>query len=151
MNFLNTFRGRLLLILLFMLAATIGVQYFLNYRTQQQSNDLRQLQNRALVAAIAMGSNSLTSNEDRVADLVDRSSQTILDPETKGLIKDIIIIDNQWRVTDSLNPDYLPVTGENGEVIYKNLADLKDLPPLMEGRRLGEDLQHFPNARTEEN
>jgi signal transduction histidine kinase len=151
MNFLNTFRGRLLLILLFMLAATIGVQYYLNYRTQQQSNDLRQLQSRALVAGIAMGANSITSNEDRVADIMDRSSQTFLDPETKALISDIIIIDNLWHVTDSLNEDYLPVAGDNGELIYKNLSDLKDLPPLMEGRRLGEDLDHFPNARTDQN
>ena len=151
MNFLNTFRGRLLLILLFMLAATIGVQYYLNYRTQQQSNDLRQLQSRALVAGIAMGANSITSSEDRVADIMDRSSQTFLDPETRALISDIIIIDNFWHVTDSLNDDYLPVAGDNGELIYKNLSDLKDLPPLMEGRRLGDDLQHFPNARTDQN
>jgi signal transduction histidine kinase len=178
-----------------MLMATIGLQYFLNYRTQQQNNDLRQLQSRALVAGIAMGANSLTSDEDRIADIMDRSSQTFLDPETKALIRDIIIIDNQWRVTDSLNEDYLPryesdadqnanvnssfsgngnasnsasnanarpssnqpkaSPSANSEtpqkITYKNLSDLKDLPPLMEGRRLGDDLQHFPNARTEEN
>lgn len=151
MGFLNTFRGRLLLILLFMLGATIGVQYLLNYQTQQQNNDLRQLQSRALVAGIAMGANSLTSSEDRVADVMDKSSQTFLDSATRAAIRDIIIIDSQWRVTDSLNDDYLPVTNDAGEVIYKNLMDLKDLPPLMEGRRLGDDLQHFPNVRTDQN
>jgi len=150
MGFLNTFRGRLLLILLVMLIATIGVQYLLNYRTQQQNNDLRQLQSRALVAGIAMGSNSLTS-EDRVADIMDRSSQTFLDPATKALIRDVIVIDSQWNITDSLNKEYLPTTGENGQNVYKKLSDLTDLPPLMEGRRLGDDLKYFPNAHTERN
>lgn len=150
MGFLNTFRGRLLLVLLVMLIATIGVQYYLNYRTQQDNNDLRQLQSRALVAGIAMGSNSLTS-EDRVSDIMERSSQTVLDPATRAMIRDVIVIDNQWNVTDSLNDEYLPTTGENGENIYKKLSDLTDLPPLMEGRRLGDDLKYFPNARTDQN
>ncbi|MGH7784786.1 MAG: HAMP domain-containing protein, partial [Candidatus Binatia bacterium] len=149
-GFLNTFRGRLLLILLVMLIATIGVQYYLNYRTQQENNDLRQLQSRALVAGIAMGSNSLTS-EDRVSDIMERSSQTVLDPATRAIIRDVIVIDNQWNVTDSLNDEYLPTTGEDGENIYKKLSDLTDLPPLMEGRRLGDDLKYFPNARSDQN
>jgi signal transduction histidine kinase len=153
MGFLNTFRGRLLLILLVMLVATIGVQYYLNYKTQQDNNNLRQLQSQALVAGIAVGFNSLTSSrdEDNVANLIDRSGQSFIDPSTRALIKDVIIIDNEWRVRDSLNEEYQPTTGDNDEVIYKNLSDLQDLPPLMEGKRLGDDLKYFPNARTAQN
>jgi len=63
MTFLNTFRGRLLLILAFLLITTLGVQYYLNLLTQRQNNDLREAQTRALVAGIAIGSNGITSSE----------------------------------------------------------------------------------------
>ncbi|MEP7077295.1 MAG: ATP-binding protein [Acidobacteriota bacterium] len=153
MGFLNTFRGRLLLILLVMLAATIGLQYYLNLRTQQESLALRRIQSQALVAGTAIGFTSLTSSrdEDRVEDLLDRPGQSFIDPETRAQIIDVIIIDNQWRVRDAVNDDYEPTISEKGEAVYKNLSDLKNLPPLMEGSRLGDDLKYFPNIRTDLN
>ncbi len=151
MNFFNTFRGRLLLILTFMLVATLGVQYYLNLLTQRENEELRQLQSQALVAGIAVGSNSLTSNEDRVEDLIKQTEQSFLDVSSKERIKDIIIIDNNWQVVDSLNVDYQPTEGEHGEAVYRKLAELKDLPPLMEGSRLGADLVNFPNGKTSDN
>lgn len=150
MNFFSTFRGRLLLILVITLVATLGVQYYLNYLSQQENIRLRDAGHQALVAGIAVGTTSLTSDE-RVSELIDREGQTFLDEEIRGRIRDIIIIDNQWRISDSLNIDYLPTEGPNGELIYRNLSELTDLPPLMEGARLGSDLQYFPNRRTDEN
>ena len=82
MGFFNTFRGRLLLILLVLLVAILGVQYYVNLRTQQENEQLRELQTRALVAGIALGFNSLTSRSDSVSDLIDRPGQTYLDAET---------------------------------------------------------------------
>jgi signal transduction histidine kinase len=149
MGFFNTFRGRLLLILLVLLVAILGVQYYVNLRTQQENEQLRELQTRALVAGIALGFNSLTSRSDSVSDLIDRPGQTYLDAETKARIKDILVIDNNWRVWDALSDDYAPTSGDNNEPIYKNLSDLTDLPPLIEAKRLGEDVQHFPNATTD--
>ncbi len=146
MRFFNTFRGRLLLILLLMLVATLGVQYYLNLLTQKENDVLREAQTQALVAGITLGFNSLTSNDLRVQDLVDQTDQTYFDSATKDRIKDIIIIDDGWQVTDSLDPDYLPIYDANNTVTYKHLNDLAGLPPLMEGSRLGEDLQRFPNA-----
>ena len=150
MNFFSTFRGRLLLILVITLVATLGVQYYLNYLSQQENIRLRDAQAQALVAGIAVGTTSLTSDE-RVSELIDREGQTFLDDETMNRIRDIIIIDNQWRISDSLNDNYLPTEGPDGELIYRNLSELTDLPPLMEGARLGSDLQYFPNRRTDEN
>ena len=43
-DFFRTFRGRLLLILAFLLVATLGVQYYLNLRTQNENNNLRAMQ-----------------------------------------------------------------------------------------------------------
>ncbi|HMQ03767.1 MAG TPA: HAMP domain-containing sensor histidine kinase [Pyrinomonadaceae bacterium] len=146
MNFFNTFRGRLLLILALLLIATIAVQFYLNYLTQQESIYLRDTQARALVAGIVLGTAGLTAREERVTDLIDRPGQTYLDEVTRPRILDVIIIDNQWRVSDSLAPDRWPTRNDNGGLSYRMLWELDDLPPLMEARRLGEDLKYFPNT-----
>lgn len=151
MSFFNTFRGRLLLILVFLLVATLGVQYYLNLVTQNENNDLREAQTQALVAGITLGFTSIPLKDLRVQDLVDDKDKTYFDEATKERIKDIIIIDNNWQVTDSLNPDYLPTSNDANEIAYKKLGELSGLPPLMEGTRLGGDLSQFPNRRIEDN
>lgn len=149
-HFFNTFRGRLLLILALMLIATLGVQYYLNLLMQEENNELRDLQAKALVSGFAAGAYSLTGNE-RIKDLLDQPDQQFLDQPSKERIRDIIIIDNEWRISDSLNEDYLPTVSDNDEEIYRNLTDLTDLPPLMESERLGNDLMKFPNRQSPEN
>ena len=150
MNFFKTFRGRLLLILALLIVATLGVQFYLNYLTQQENINLRDAQAQALVSGFAVGAYSLTG-DDRVKDLVEQPGQRFVDDSSRERIKDIIIIDNEWRISDSFNEDYLPTTGDSEETVYRKLSDLTDLPPLMEGGRLGDDLQHFPNMKTATN
>jgi signal transduction histidine kinase len=111
--------------------------------TQAENADLREDQEAAIVAGVTVGFAAITSQDERVSDIIAKPG--LLDAEAQKRIRDIIIIDNNWRVTDSLDRDYLPVYDENKNVVYKNLADLNDLPPLMEGDRLGPDLAHFPN------
>lgn len=150
MKFLNTFRGKLLVILALLLVATLGFQYYVNYITEQQNKDLRESQERTIVAAISLGFRSITST-DRMQDLIDAPGQTFLDNDSKRRIKDIIVIDDKWQVTDSLNPDYLPSSDDSDAIVYKKLGDLTDLPPLMEEGRLGDDLASFPNRRNDGN
>src|SRR3954471_17409317 len=135
MEFLNTFRGRLLLVLTLLLISTLGVQYYLNLRTQRENSALREIQEQTVVAGIALGFTSMTSKEDRLQDLIDEPGQTFLDDAAKERIRDIIIIDENWQVVDSLDPDLLPVSDDNDNVQYKKLSDLKDLPPLLEEKR----------------
>lgn len=134
------------MILLFMLVATLGVQYYLNLITEKQNDRLRELQARALSAGYALGMVSLTSEHDRIQDLLGQPDQTYLDEDARQRVRDILIIDNNWRVTDSLSDAYIPTTGEDGSTVYKKLSDLTDLPPLMEKERLGSDIANFPNA-----
>ncbi len=150
MRFFNTFRGRLLLILAVLLVATISVQFYLNLKTQAENNDLREAQEQAIVAGFAVGISSITSPE-RVQYLIDQPGQTFLGQTARLRIRDIIVIDSTWMIADALNPEYLPTTGENDEVISRPLKSLTDLPPLMEGPRLGPDLAQFPNRKTEAN
>ena len=150
MNFLNTFRGRLLLILAFLLVATLSVQFYLNLVTQGENSDLSEAQTRALVAGITIGSNGITSSE-YIEDLIKRDDQTFFNETVADRIKDVIIIDNNWNINDSMSPKYAPRTDDSGVAVYTKLSDVTDLPPLMEGKRLGNDLSNFPNRKTELN
>jgi signal transduction histidine kinase len=151
MNFFNTFRGRLLLILAVLLVATIGFQYYLNLQTQADNNARREAQFRSLIAGMNLGFRSLTLRDIYVEDLFNETDQGYFDQETKDGIRDILVIDSTWQVTDSLSPNYQPTYDEKGAVVYKKLGDLTDLPPLMEGARLGDDLKNFPNRKSETN
>ena len=144
MRFLSTFRGRLLLILAIMLIATLGVQYYLNVVTQRENEARREEEEQMIFAVVALGMRSVTST-DRLQDLITQTDQPFFDEDARKRIKDIIVIDDQWQIWDSLNPDYLPTADENDDYVYKKLADITDLPPLMEGDRLGSDLAQFPN------
>jgi signal transduction histidine kinase len=145
MRFIKTFRGRLLLILSLLLVATLGVQYYLNLLTQQENIDLREAQEQSIVAGIALGFTAITSKDLRVEDLIEQPGQSYMDARSRERVKDIIIINSDWQIYDSLNDDYLPTQKENGELVFRKLQDLTDLPPLMEGTRLGADLKYFPN------
>lgn len=151
MIFFQTFRGRLLLILALLIVATLGVQYYLNYLTQQENIGLRDAQAQALVAGIALGSAGITAPEERMVDLIDRPDQTFLDEASRALIIDVLIIDDKWTISDSLTERYWPTAGADGSAENKLLAEQTDLPPLMEGSRLGDDLKNFPNKKTAEN
>lgn len=152
MNFFNTFRARLLIILAVLLIATLGVQLYINLNNRRENIRLREMQEQALVVGIVIGANSLTSG-DRLRDFVKREGQSFFDETNTERIKDITVINNEWKVYDSLNPDYLPTEGEDGETKYLQFSELTNLPPLMEGEknRLGQDLAKFPNAKTVEN
>lgn len=139
------------MILALMLVATLGVQYYLNLLTQQENDELRELQGEALNAGITLGFQGLTAETERLQDLVNNNNQPFLDDAARMRIRDVIIIDNEWRVSDSLNPDYLPTIDPDGELAYKMLSDLHDLPPLVEGTRLGDDLAKFPNQKNDKN
>lgn len=146
MTFFNTFRGKLLLILALMLVATIGVQYYLNLLMQEENNVLRDAQAQALVEGFAVGAYSMTGS-DRLQDILQQQGSRFLSQTSRDRIKDIIIIDSEWRISDAMNDSYLPSVDENDTVIYKKLSELTDLPPLMESSRLGEDLEKFPNRK----
>jgi len=149
MEFFNTFRGRLLVILAFLLIATLALQFYLNWTAQHENEALREMQERTLSAGFALGVSGITSQE-YLQDLVDQPDQTFLDDEARERIRDIIIIDSDWRIKDSLDPNLVP-TVENGTDNFRMLSELTDLPPLMEGSRLGADLEKFPNRKTDEN
>lgn len=145
MNFLNTFRVRLLIILMLLLMATLGVQYYFNLQTEKQNERLREQQTQALVAGMALGFGSITGTNDRMKDVIKNPGQTFFDERTTQRIENVLVINNESGIEDSLNPEYNPYYDEKDQPRKKLLSDVKNLPPLMEANRLGEDRLKFPN------
>jgi signal transduction histidine kinase len=146
MNFFQTFRGRLLLVLAILLIATLGVQYYLNLQTEQQNEKLREAQEQALVAGISLGFKSLSSDK-RLFDIVKSEEQPFFNESIIDRIKDIIVINDGWEIYDTYSQNYLPDQNKN-ETNLQLLKDIRDLPPLVDANRLGEDRKYFPNAGT---
>jgi signal transduction histidine kinase len=142
MKFYRTFRGRLVIVLALLLMAMLGVQYILNLRAQEESNQLREQQQKALVAGITLGFNGLQSN-DRLADFLKGEGRPFFDRKVRERILDIIIISPNWEVDDNLTGDLVPRVG-NGNTVYRKLSELTWLPPIKEGSRLGDDFKRFP-------
>jgi signal transduction histidine kinase len=147
MNFFNTFRGRLIVILAILLITTLGIQYYLNYQTEQENKRLRESQEQALVAGITVAVSTMVSQE-RMTDFVKSNQQNFFDEAINRRIQDIIIIDNNWEINDSLNsPENLP-TQEGDTIKNRKLLELHNLAPLLNVERLGKDRKFFPNANT---
>jgi signal transduction histidine kinase len=147
MNFFNTFRGRLIVILAILLITTLGVQYYLNYQNEQENKRLRESQEQALVAGISLGGRTMVADE-RMTDFIKDNRQNLFDYEVKQRIKDIIIVDNNLDISDTLNsPENLPTQDDDGTIRNRKLSELNDLPPLMDAEKLGDDSNFFPNAK----
>ena len=108
------------------------------------------MQEQVLVAGMVLGFSGMSSSE-YMQDLISSGRQPFFDEKTAQRIKDVIIINEKWQIYDSLNPDYLPTT-ENGEIKYRSLSEMTDLPPLIEDeKKLGADIKNFPNANASTN
>lgn len=143
---ISSFRVRLMLVLAALLILTLGTQYLLNVRAAKTNRVLREQQQQALVAGVSLGVKSISS-KPRLVELISRENNPLFDPKT-GRIANVIIIDNDWRVSDSLDLDLLKVSGE-----YKPrfLQDLTTLPPVMNLSQLPpEDRAHFPKQQFNE-
>ena len=145
MDFFGTFRGRLLLIFAFLTIATLGVQYYLNLYMQNENDVRRALHDKALFSGLKLGVSGITSGE-YITDMIAEPGQAYLDGDSRDRISDIIIVNNKWQVTDSLDPDNLPTEGADGATQFKRLSELTGLPPLAEGAALGDDQANFPPA-----
>jgi signal transduction histidine kinase len=121
-----------------MLAAALGVQYYLNLQVERHNLEHRTQRQKTVVGGLTLGFSSLTSS-DRLLDLKNQQSSF---QEYGERIANILVIDEEWRVYDSLDQELLPDEGEN----YLKLGDVKSLPPLSNALQLGSDRDKFPNA-----
>jgi hypothetical protein len=109
---LNSFRARLLLLLAVLLGLTLGVQYYLNLRAVRSNAHLIVEQEQAIMAGVALGVNSISSTK-----YLDQIRSNLQDPdidEKTGRVKNVLVVDSEGLVQDSLVGDYSP--RENGDI-----------------------------------
>ena len=130
-----------------LLIATLGVQYALNVRNGRNNRRLREQQEQALIAGAALGVKSISS-KPRLIELRGRENNPFLDPQT-GRVENVIVVDSNWKLSDSLDLELLKV---NGEYQDRYLPELTTLPPVMNINYLPEeDRKKFPKNPTGEN
>lgn len=150
MEFFGTFRGRLLLIFAFLIIATLGVQFYLNLYMQNENDRVRELHDNALTSAFILGVSGITSGE-YMSDMIARPTQRYLDDDSAQHVRDILIVNNNWQITDSLNPELVPIQTPEGTTTYKRLSEVPDFPPLVDENRFADEIGNLPNIHSAEN
>ena len=137
-----SFRARLLIVLAALLVTTLVVQYSLNLVGERKNARLREQQTQALVAGFALGVKSISSTK-RLKELRAGENQPLLDGQT-GRVANIVVIDNYWRVSDTLSGELLPNQLDNNTYSYHYLWEMTTLPPLKNARQLEDEAIPFP-------
>jgi signal transduction histidine kinase len=141
LRLISSFRVRLLLVLAGLLILTLGTQYLLNLRGMRNNRRLREQQQQALIAGVALGAKSISSTS-RLVELIKLENNPHLDPQT-GRVANVVVVNNDWIVADSLDLELLQV---NGEYAKRKLQDITTLPPVINLSQLPqEDQARFPS------
>ncbi|HZT59625.1 MAG TPA: ATP-binding protein [Pyrinomonadaceae bacterium] len=142
-----SFRARLLAVLALLLVATLGVQYYLSRREQHRHVIVIAEQEQALTASIALANESITSGQYMYQ--IEAANNSSLLVEQARRVVNVLVVRQDGRIDDSLDPDYRPETLKNGDYHYFYVSDpdvhlpkLVDAGEVTEGfRRLTPSLQ----------
>src|SRR5713101_5734644 len=133
---LNSFRARLILLLVVLLGLTLGVQYYVNVRSVRRNAHMLVEQEQAIMAGVALGVNSISSGE-YLDKMQKEAKQPLLDQQA-GRVKNVMVVDTDGNVQDSLNGDLAPTTNADGSTHYVRVKDV-NLPPLNSAVELAEN------------
>jgi signal transduction histidine kinase len=138
-DFIRSFRARLLLLLALMFGFTLGVQYYFNVRTVKANAHMIVEQEQAIMTGVAVAIKSFESEE--------YLDQIIGDPTTfntnNGRVKNILVIDDDGNIRDSLVPEYNPREREDKTTRFVQFKDIP-LPPLHKAAQLQEEDEQLP-------
>ena len=138
---IQSFRARLLLLLATLLGLTLGVQYYVNLRSVRANAHLIVEQEQAIMTGVALGVNSLNS-EQYLDKILGNVREPLLNEQT-GRVKNILVVDDDGNVQDSIIAEYTPREREDGTVIYHQLRDIP-LPPLRSAVQFTDQNQQLP-------
>jgi signal transduction histidine kinase len=122
-----SFRLRLLLLLAALLGLTLGVQYYVNLRSVRSNTQLLAEQEQAIMAGVALGV-SAVSSQLYLDDLRKNLKQPLLDEHT-GRVKNVLVVDDEGQVRDSLDDKFAPKINDDGTPRYVLLQNVP-LPPI---------------------
>jgi signal transduction histidine kinase len=142
---LNSFRARLLVLLAVLLGLTLGVQYFVNVRSVRSNAHMIVEQEQAIMAGVALGVNSISST--KFLDELRSSLRAPLVGEGHGRVQNVLVVDGEGFIQDSLISEYGPGKNEDNTDAYVHLRDVP-LPPLSSAVELGDDAPGLPSWLT---
>jgi signal transduction histidine kinase len=142
---LNSFRVRLLLLLAALLVLTLSVQYYVNLRSARSTAQFIVKQQQAIMAGVALGVNSLSSGL-YLDQMREQAKQPLLGEQTER-VKNVLIVDDQGNVKDSLDKTQIPRQNPDKSITYIKVKDV-GLPPLMSAVDLPADATPLPEGMT---
>jgi signal transduction histidine kinase len=138
---LNSFRARLLLLLAVLLGLTLGVQYYVNVRSVRRNAHMIVEQELAIMAGVALGVNSISSN--KYLEALSSSLRNPMTGEGQGRVQNVLVVDSNGLVRDSLLGAYAPSESEDKTPRYLALKDVS-LPPLNSALGLSDENATLP-------
>lgn len=123
---IQSFRARLLLLLALMLGLTLGVQYYFNLRQVNANARMIIEQEQAIMTGIALGLESLKS--DRYLDKIIGDLREPLLNNKNVRVKNILVVDDDGNVRDSVIPEFNPREREDNTTRYVQFKDIQLLP-----------------------
>ena len=137
----NSFRARLVLLLVVLLGLTLGVQYYVNLQSVKRNAHMLVEQEQAIMAGVALGVNSI--NSQKYLDQMRSDLREPLIDEKTGRVKNVLVVNQDGFVEDSLIEDYSPQTNPDKSTRYVKFSDVP-LPPLSSAVELADINQNLP-------
>lgn len=129
------------MLLAVLLGLTLGVQYYVNVRSVRRNAHMIVEQEQAIMAGVALGVNSISSNK-----YLDELRSSLRDPVTRegqGRVQNVLVVDSQGFIRDSLLGAYAPSENEDKTPRYVPLKDVS-LPPLNSALGLADENVNLP-------
>jgi signal transduction histidine kinase len=140
---LNSFRVRLLLLLAALLMLTLSVQYYVNLRSVRSNTQFIVEQQRAIMAGVALGVNSLSSGL-YLDQMRDQAQQPLLGDQGERM-KNVLIVDDLGNIKDSLDKNQIPQENPDKSIRYVKVKDIS-LPPLKSAVELPSETAPLPEG-----
>src|SRR5919106_424903 len=123
---IQSFRARLLLLLAMMLGLTLGIQYYFNLRTVRANARMIIEQEQAIMTGIGLGFESLQS-EQYLDQIIGGVQQPLLNQKNVR-VRNIMVVDDEGNVKDSVIPEFNPREREDKTLQYVQFKDIQLLP-----------------------
>lgn len=139
---LNSFRARLVLLLVVLLGLTLGVQYYVNLQSVNRNAHMLVEQEQAIMAGVALGVNSI--NSQKYLDQMRNELREPLIDEATGRVKNVLVVNSEGNIEDSLVEEFTPRTNPDKTTRYVHLSSVP-LPPLTSAVELADINQNLPS------
>lgn len=124
---------------------TLSVQYYVNLRSVRSNTRFIVEQQQAIMAGVTLGVNSITSGL-YLDKMRDQAKQPLLG-EQAGQVQNVLIVDEQGNIKDSLDKSQVPQWNPDKSIRYVKVKDIS-LPPLKSAVELPTENAPLPAGMT---